>query len=141
MSLFYKPNRKPDWNYGGPKWRLSRSKIALFMECPRCFYIDNVLGVARPPGFPFNLNSAVDALLKKEFDALRPAHFEPERNGLDSRRPNGPGALRARCVGRFHPRLGHASRRPRGRRAGAWPGQQLPGAGARRHGDVGRAGW
>ncbi|MDP4020888.1 MAG: PD-(D/E)XK nuclease family protein [Candidatus Adlerbacteria bacterium] len=41
------------------------------MECPRCFYIDNKLGVARPPGFPFNLNSAVDALLKKEFDIHR----------------------------------------------------------------------
>ncbi|MDB5225446.1 MAG: hypothetical protein JWL87_398 [Candidatus Adlerbacteria bacterium] len=71
MSQYYKPNRKPDWNYGGPKWRLSRSKIALFMECRRCFYVDNKLGVARPPGFPFNLNSAVDALLKKEFDILR----------------------------------------------------------------------
>jgi CRISPR/Cas system-associated exonuclease Cas4 (RecB family) len=27
--------------------------------------------VARPPGFPFSLNSAVDALLKKEFDLHR----------------------------------------------------------------------
>jgi CRISPR/Cas system-associated exonuclease Cas4 (RecB family) len=71
VSQYYKPNRKPDWNYGGPKWRLSRSKIDLFMECPRCFYTDNKLGVARPPGFPFNLNSAVDALLKKEFDIHR----------------------------------------------------------------------
>jgi len=71
MSQYYKPNRKPDWNYGGSKWTLSRSKIDLFMECPRCFYVDNKLGVARPPGFPFNLNSAVDALLKKEFDAHR----------------------------------------------------------------------
>ncbi|MBX4192233.1 PD-(D/E)XK nuclease family protein [Candidatus Parcubacteria bacterium] len=71
MSLFYKPNRKPDYNYGGPKWTLSRSKIDLFMECAQCFYIDNKLGVARPPGFPFNLNSAVDALLKKEFDTHR----------------------------------------------------------------------
>jgi hypothetical protein len=76
MSLFYKPNRKSDYNYGGPRWRLSRSKIALFTECPRCFYIDNKLGVARPPGFPFNLNSAVDALLKKEFDVHR-AKGEP----------------------------------------------------------------
>lgn len=71
MSQYYKPNRKTDWNYGGPRWRLSRSKISLFSECPRCFYIDNKLGVARPPGFPFNLNSAVDALLKKEFDIHR----------------------------------------------------------------------
>ena len=50
---------------------LSRSKVALFMECPRCFYLDRRLGIARPAGFPFNLNSAVDALLKKEFDAFR----------------------------------------------------------------------
>ncbi len=73
MSLYYKPNRKPDWNFGGPRWRLSRSKIALFGECARCFYLDNKLGVARPPGFPFNLNSAVDALFKKEFDTHREA--------------------------------------------------------------------
>jgi hypothetical protein len=71
MSQYYKPNRKPDYNFGGPKWRLSRSKIDLFLECARCFYIDNKLGVARPPGYPFNLNSAVDELLKKEFDIHR----------------------------------------------------------------------
>jgi len=71
MSQYYKPDRNPNWNYGGGNWRLSRSKIDLFVECARCFYIDNKLGTARPPGFPFNLNSAVDALLKKEFDAHR----------------------------------------------------------------------
>ncbi|OGG64919.1 hypothetical protein A3C18_02695 [Candidatus Kaiserbacteria bacterium RIFCSPHIGHO2_02_FULL_54_11b] len=71
MSDYYKPDRKTDWNYGGNKWRLSRSKIDLFLDCPRCFYIDNKLGTARPKGFPFNLNSAVDALLKKEFDVHR----------------------------------------------------------------------
>lgn len=52
-------------------FKLSRSKIDLSLECPRCFYLDRRLGVGRPPGFPFNLNSAVDALLKKEFDAHR----------------------------------------------------------------------
>jgi len=67
----YNPNRGPDWNYGGSKWRLSRSKIDLFLECPRCFYLDNKLGTKRP-GFPsFNLNLAVDELFKKEFDAYR----------------------------------------------------------------------
>jgi len=71
MSQFYKPNRKPDYNYGGSRWTLSRSKIELFMDCARCFYMDNKLGVARPPGYPFNLNSAVDALLKKELDTHR----------------------------------------------------------------------
>ena len=71
MSQYYKPDRNPNWNYGGERFRLSRSKIGLYTECPRCFYLDNKLGTARPPGFPFNLNSAVDALLKKEFDIHR----------------------------------------------------------------------
>ena len=55
----------------GEPFKLSRSKIDLFIECPRCFYLDRRLGVGRPPGFPFNLNSAVDFLLKKEFDIHR----------------------------------------------------------------------
>lgn len=87
MSQYYKPNRNPNWNYGGPQWRLSRSKIDLFVECPCCFYVDNKLGVARPPGFPFNLNSAVDALLKKEFDIHRAngsAHPIMEQYGVDA---------------------------------------------------------
>lgn len=87
MSQYYKPDRNPNWNYGGEKWRLSRSKIGLFLECPRCFYIDNKLGTARPPGFPFNLNSAVDALLKKEFDihrAGKTAHPLMQQYGVDA---------------------------------------------------------
>lgn len=52
-------------------FKLSRSKIDLFLNCPRCFYFDRRLGISRPPGFPFSLNSAVDALLKKEFDIHR----------------------------------------------------------------------
>ena len=35
------------------------------------FYIDNKLGVKRVPGFPFSINSAVDYLLKQEFDSYR----------------------------------------------------------------------
>ena len=50
---------------------MSRSKIELFLGCPRCFYLDRRLGIGRPPGFPFTLNSAVDHLLKKEFDIHR----------------------------------------------------------------------
>lgn len=74
MANFYpKGKRSADWNYGGYKWKLSRSKLDLFVECPRCFYVDNKLGVARPKGFPFNLNSAVDFLLKREFDGHRVA--------------------------------------------------------------------
>ncbi len=87
MSQYYKPDRNPNWNYGGKNFRLSRSKISLFLECPRCFYIDNKLGTPRPPGFPFNLNSAVDALLKKEFDkhrAQKSQHPLMKAYGLDA---------------------------------------------------------
>ena len=52
-------------------FKLSRSKVDNFVSCPRCFYIDRRLGVGHPPGFPFNINSAVDELLKKEFDQYR----------------------------------------------------------------------
>ncbi len=69
----YNPTRSAEWNYGGVKWKLSRSKIDFFFECPRCFYLDNKLGTKRP-GFPsFNLNIAVDELFKKEFDVHRKA--------------------------------------------------------------------
>ena len=52
-------------------FKLSRSKVDNFVSCKRCFYIDRRLGVGQPPGFPFNINSAVDELLKKEFDQYR----------------------------------------------------------------------
>ncbi len=52
-------------------FKLSRSKIDMFLECPLCFYLDRRLGIARPQGAPFTLNIAVDHLLKKEFDTHR----------------------------------------------------------------------
>jgi CRISPR/Cas system-associated exonuclease Cas4 (RecB family) len=51
--------------------RLSRSKIELFVRCPRCFYFDVVLKIKQPGSMPFTLNSEVDRLLKKEFDVHR----------------------------------------------------------------------
>lgn len=52
-------------------FRISRSKIDLFLECPRCFYLDVRLGCARPSFPAFTLNNAVDELLKREFDIHR----------------------------------------------------------------------
>ncbi|MBU1868274.1 PD-(D/E)XK nuclease family protein [Patescibacteria group bacterium] len=52
-------------------FRISRSKIELFLNCPRCFYLDRRSGIKRPSFPAFTLNSAVDALLKNEFDLLR----------------------------------------------------------------------
>ena len=69
-------------------YQLSRSKIELFIDCPRCFYLDRRLGVGRPPGFPFALNSAVDKLLKLEFDIHRANgtnHPLIEKYGVDAR--------------------------------------------------------
>jgi len=73
MSEYYNPKRSRNlYNLKQKEpFRLSRSKVDLFIECPKCFYLDRKLGVARPPGFPFALNLAVDALLKKEFDIHR----------------------------------------------------------------------
>ena len=52
-------------------FKISRSKLELFIKCPRCFYLSYKLGIKRPPGYPFTLNKAVDVLLKKEFDVYR----------------------------------------------------------------------
>lgn len=73
MSKYYRPQRTK--NLYDPccdkAYKISRSKLDLFLNCPRCFYLDRRLGIGQPPGYPFNLNSAVDALLKKEFDYYR----------------------------------------------------------------------
>jgi len=76
MSNYYKPNRQLGLYETKTEkaFKISRSKIDLFIKCPRCFYLDRVLGIAQPPGFPFSLNSAVDKLLKKEFDIHRANH-------------------------------------------------------------------
>lgn len=73
MSQYYNPHRVKNLYTKNPSvpYRLSRSKIDLFIKCPRCFYLDRKLGVGQPPGYPFSLNSAVDMLLKKEFDIHR----------------------------------------------------------------------
>ena len=89
MSQYYNPKKtrnlfSPD---SEEPFVVSRSGIDLFVQCPRCFYLDKRLGVARPPGFPFSLNSAVDTLLKKEFDSHRSkgsAHPLMKTYGVDA---------------------------------------------------------
>ena len=51
--------------------QLSPNSLNLFLECPHCFWLDKNLGVKRPPPYPYALNSAVDELLREEFDAYR----------------------------------------------------------------------
>lgn len=73
MSEYY--NAKRVRNLYNPKssepFKISRSKIDMFIKCQRCFYLDRRLGIGQPPGYPFSLNTAVDKLLKKEFDFHR----------------------------------------------------------------------
>ena len=73
MSDFYTPKRTYDIYIPSSKFpfKLSRSRIENFVSCPRCFYIDRRLGVDKPPPYPYTLSSAVDKLLKKEFDIHR----------------------------------------------------------------------
>jgi len=89
MSQYYNPNRTRNLYDKNSKdtFRLSRGRIDDFIACPRCFYLDRKLGVAQPPGFPFSLNSAVDKLLKKEFDIHRKngtAHPLMKHYGVDA---------------------------------------------------------
>lgn len=55
----------------GATFKLSRSMLENYTRCPRCFYLDRRLGVAQPSIPSFTLNTAVDHLLKKEFDMYR----------------------------------------------------------------------
>ncbi len=52
-------------------FQLSRYRIERFMDCPRCFWLDLRRGIKRPEPHPYTLNSAVDSLLKIEFDKYR----------------------------------------------------------------------
>lgn len=85
MSWNYKPK------FFDPKsetaFKLSRTKIDMFIQCPKCFYLDRKLGVAKPSMPGWALNSAVDFLLKKEFDlhrAKNQKHPLMEKYGVDA---------------------------------------------------------
>jgi hypothetical protein len=74
MSHYNPTRRKFIFNpASSDPFKISRSKIDMFIQCKRCFYLDQRLGVGRPKTPPFTLNSAVDKLLKKEFDVHRAA--------------------------------------------------------------------
>lgn len=51
--------------------KISRSKLELFIDCPKCFWLDLHEKIKRPPPMPYTINNAVDYLLKQEFDIHR----------------------------------------------------------------------
>jgi CRISPR/Cas system-associated exonuclease Cas4 (RecB family) len=70
--MTYSRQRTPPYQPGQKlSYKLSRSKIELFMQCSRCFWLDERLKIKRPSGPPFQINKAIDELFKKEFDAHR----------------------------------------------------------------------
>lgn len=78
-NLFEPSSTKP--------YRISRSKLENFVRCARCFYLDRRLGLNQPEQYPLTLNTAVDELLKTEFDSYREAktpHPVMVTNGVDA---------------------------------------------------------
>ena len=68
-------------------YNFSRSKLELFLQCPRCLYLDRRRGIGQPAGPLFSLNIAVDILLKKEFDLCRyrgEPHAVMRQYGIDA---------------------------------------------------------
>ena len=63
-SSIYKPHQTEDF-------KISRGKFSDFLTCPRCFYMDRVMGLDSPGTPGWTLNETTDALLKKEFDICR----------------------------------------------------------------------
>ena len=78
-SSIYNPNQSDDF-------KISRGKFSDFLTCPRCFYMDRVIGLDSPGTPGWTLNETTDLLLKKEFDVCR-ENQTPHRlfleNGLE----------------------------------------------------------
>lgn len=64
--------------HSGKKIRLSRSQIEAFLSCPTCFWKSHRKGIKPVPSPAFSLNSAVDALVKNEFDLYRKKKETPD---------------------------------------------------------------
>jgi CRISPR/Cas system-associated exonuclease Cas4 (RecB family) len=70
--MAYERERSPAYVPGQrAAYKISRSRIENFIRCPRCFWLAQRLKIEQPSSPPFLINSAVDALLKTEFDSYR----------------------------------------------------------------------
>ena len=62
-GIFDKNNAEP--------YEISRYRIENFIQCPACFYMQQVEGIKFPSIPGFNINEATDILLKRDFDYYR----------------------------------------------------------------------
>ncbi len=64
------------------KIRLSPSTLNVFLECPKCFWLDQAKGIGRPRGIFPSLPGGMDLLIKKYFDKYRAlGKLPPELDG------------------------------------------------------------
>jgi CRISPR/Cas system-associated exonuclease Cas4 (RecB family) len=71
MGSYWKDRSLPYSPGQAGVYKLSRSKIELYMQCKRCFWLGEILQIKRPSSPPFQINKAIDELFKKEFDSYR----------------------------------------------------------------------
>jgi|JI10StandDraft_1071094.scaffolds.fasta_scaffold567119_2 hypothetical protein len=83
MADYWRQRSVPYTPEQSTPFKVSRSKIELFTQCRRCFWLDIRLKIKRPDGPPFQINKAIDELFKKEFDQYR-AKGEPHPLMLDN---------------------------------------------------------
>ena len=60
-------------------FRVSRSKIELFIQCHLCFYLNQRHGIWTPDSPPFVLNIRIDQLIKKDANHLRKSQTPDHR--------------------------------------------------------------
>lgn len=64
--------------------RLSPSALNLFLDCPRCFWLEKVKNIKRPRGIFPSLPSGMDRVIKDYFDTARSkGKLPPELTGPD----------------------------------------------------------
>src|SRR3989338_1065151 len=65
-----------------PPIKLSPSTLNLFLECPRCFWLDKVKNIKRPRGIFPSLPGGMDRVIKAYFDTFRAKSvLPPELDG------------------------------------------------------------
>ena len=75
---FKKYSRNPYNPLSDKPYKLSRSRIDNYINCPRCFYMHERKGINAPSGPTFTLNNAVDNLYKNDTDLLNYILFTKE---------------------------------------------------------------
>ena len=82
LVLFFSMEKQPK-----PLFKLSPSSLHLFLECPRCFWLEKVKKISRPDSIFPSLPSGMDKILKEHFDRFMDKGLLPPElhtNGLQN---------------------------------------------------------